>query len=75
MISEGQMNVFTAAIGNLEQFKEFEKCIAANEFRLSEIIYLKLNDISRITQMAKKKYYKMYDDEEILRNHIENIMK
>lgn len=71
MISEGQMNVFTAAIGNLEQFKEFEKCMTANEFRLSEIIYLKLNDISRITQMAKEKYYKMSDDEEILRNHIE----
>jgi|GEM_PF-1582014 len=75
MIHREQMNVFTAGIGDLNQFKEFEKFLEANNFKLSEIIYLKLNDISKITQMAKEKYSKMYDDEEILRNHIEKYNK
>ncbi|MFC0777329.1 hypothetical protein [Flavobacterium sp. HJSW_4] len=72
MISEGKTNVFAAGIGDL---KEFEECLETNNFRLSEIIYLKLNDISKITQMAKVKYPKMYDDEEILKNDIERYNK
>lgn len=75
MIYKGQMNVFTAGIGDLNQFKEFEECLEINNYTLSEIIYLKLNDISKITQMAKQKYLKMYDDEAILRNHIEKYNK
>lgn len=75
MIYEGQVNIFTAAIGNIDQFKEFEKCIEAKGIKLSEIIYLKLNDISKITKMAKQKYSKMYDDEEILKRHIEEYNK
>ncbi|MTH14144.1 nucleoside monophosphate kinase [Flavobacterium sp. LC2016-01] len=71
MIHEEQINVFTAAIGNIEQFKEFEKCIESKKFTLTEIIYLKLNDISKLTEMAKQKYFKMYDNEDILKKHIE----
>jgi adenylate kinase family enzyme len=77
MIYEGQINVFTSAIGDIEQFKEFEKCIETKKFTLTEIIYLKLNDISKLTEMAKQKYSKIYDNEGILKKHIEeyNIMR
>jgi adenylate kinase family enzyme len=72
MINEEQLNVFTSAIGNIEKFKEFENCMENKKFRITEIIYLKLNDISKLTQMAKQKYSKIYDDQEILKKHIED---
>lgn len=71
MISEGKTNVFAAGIGGLKQFKEFEEYLETNNFRFSEIIYLKLNDVSKITQMAKEKYPKMHDNEQILKNDIQ----
>jgi adenylate kinase family enzyme len=75
LITEGQLNIFTSLIGNIEQFKLFEKCIENKKYKLTEIVYLKLIEIDKLTDLAKQKYGKIYDDSEVLRKHIEGYQK
>ncbi|MBF4466173.1 nucleoside monophosphate kinase [Flavobacterium sp. LC2016-12] len=69
-IIEGQVNVFTSMIGNIDQFKEFEKCLKLKNYNLTEIIYLKVNRIDELTELAKLKYGKIYNQSDILKKHI-----
>ena len=71
-IIEGQINVFTSMIGSIDQFKEFEKCIELKNYKLTEILYLKVNRIDELTELAKLKYGKIYDQSDILKKHIED---
>lgn len=74
-IIEGQINVFTSMIGNIDQFKEFEKCIELKNYKLTEILYLKVNRIDELTQLAKLKYGKIYNQSDILKKDIEDYQK
>jgi adenylate kinase family enzyme len=74
-IVEGQINIFTSMIGNIDQFKEFEKCIELKNYKLTEILYLKVNRIDELTELAKLKYGKIYDQSDILKKHIEDYQK
>jgi len=75
LIKEGQLNLFTSLIGNIEQFKLFEKCIENKKYKMKEIVYLKLNEIDKLTDLAKQKYGKIYDDSNVLKKHIEEYQK
>jgi adenylate kinase family enzyme len=74
-IIEGQINVFTSMIGSIDQFKEFEKCIELKNYKLTEILYLKVNRIDELTELAKLKYRKIYDQSDILKKDIEDYQK
>ncbi len=77
LIKEQKVNIFTTFffLGTLEQFVEFENCIELKEYKLTEIIYLKVNDLKKLTELAKKKYGKIYDQTDIIQKHIEEYQK
>ena len=75
MISEGSVNVFTSMIGDIKQFKEFERCLNLKKYNLTEIIYLKINEKQKLTEIAKQKYSKIYDDSDILDKRIDDYQK
>jgi hypothetical protein len=64
MVKEGMLNVFTAGIGNIEMFKEFETFSENKNYKITELKYLKVNDIPKLFDVAKEKYFKIYDDYE-----------
>ncbi|WP_395076697.1 nucleoside monophosphate kinase [Flavobacterium sp.] len=72
LIVEEQMNIFTSLIGNVVQFKQFEKCIELKNYKLTEIIYLKVNNIDKLTELAKHKYGKIYEESDVLKKNIKD---
>ena len=72
MVKEGMLNIFTAGIGNISMFKEFETFSENNNYKITELKYLKVNDIPKLFDIAKDKYFKIYDDYEIFNKQILN---
>lgn len=64
------VNIFTAGIGNIEMFKEFETFSENNNYKITELKYLKVNHIPKLFDIAKDKYFKIYHDYEIFNKKI-----
>ena len=58
--------------GSVGQFQEFEKYIESKNYKLVEIVYLKVNDINKLTELAKQKYPEIYDQTDVFRKEIED---
>ncbi len=63
-------NVYTAFVGNVEQLREFESHLIDEQVSINKIVRLRVNDIDRLTRLAKEKYSKIYDRSDILIKHI-----
>ncbi|GAB2777458.1 hypothetical protein GCM10027275_20680 [Rhabdobacter roseus] len=75
LIKEQRINIFTAFFGELDQFIEFEKCIEIKKYNLSEVIYLKVNDLTELSELAKKKHSKIYDRTDIIKKRVQDYQK
>ena len=71
-IIEDSINVLIYMNGSVGQFQEFEKYIESKNYKLVEIVYLKVNDINKLTELAKQKYPEIYDQTDAFRKEIED---
>lgn len=51
-------NVYTSMLGSVEHFTIFENYISDQKYAIKELIYLKINDVEKLVQLATEKYAK-----------------
>ncbi len=70
LLKRDSHNVYTAMVGNVEQLKEFERHLIDEKVSINKIVRLKVNDIDKLVKLAQQKYNKIYDQTDILIQHI-----